>query len=224
MKYKGYRADFDAFYNYICELVRTYRSTKDLRGISQLAKKHKVKTISKIQFFNNKLHETNNQEIFDKNGMPKREYVDNIRKELIVIDKDRYIKRQEVAFFGNNMPGGYDSIVTLEPTLSMKWRYALPVQAAIDNATEYMLSCAISKFDALEELEHQLGIDYAAEYLEYQVPTLCCSEELGCYHIGFIKSCNNGSSFWLAENKDVLRLLAWTAYIVERKQRQNYEK
>jgi hypothetical protein len=51
--------------------------------------------------------------------------------------------------------------------------------------------------------------------MEFATPTLGCAERLSEYTIAFVKTDNNGDSFWLAEDKDILRLLAWIAFIAE---------
>ena len=56
--------------------------------------------------------------------------------------------------------------------------------------------------------------DHIRELFLYDMPTLCCSEEIKEYRVALVKDANNGTCYWLARDRDVLRLLAWVAYII----------
>lgn len=203
------------FYKYLCELVELYKTTKSLKGMSEIARKYGVKAITKEQFFQFKLNE----------GTPTRGYSDAIRRDLSTLDRLRHggndvSKQKAESVFGETLPGGYSGIKELPAVEGSPYRYALCPDPAIDNASEYMVSRKAQRSDVFDAVLKQInainnsndGID---EYLEFSVPTLCCAEWLQEYTIAFVKVYNNGTCYWLSEDKDILRLLAWIAFIAE---------
>ena len=46
------------------------------------------------------------------------------------------------------------------------------------------------------------------------MPALCCSGDIKEYRVALVKDDNNGTCYWLARDRDVLRLLSWVAYIM----------
>jgi hypothetical protein len=58
------------------------------------------------------------------------------------------------------------------------------------------------------------NFDHIREMFQYDMPTLCCSEVICEYRVALVKDDNNGTCYWLAHDRDVLRLLAWVSFIV----------
>ena len=61
------------------------------------------------------------------------------------------------------------------------------------------------------------GFDSIRDYYEYTLPSLCSAYSDGSmreHTVALVKDSNNGTTYWLARDRDVLRLLAWVAYII----------
>lgn len=222
--------NFDNFYNYLNDLRALYLHTKSLKGMSEIARKHGVKAITKEQFFKFNLDaKPGTSEAFaciNDDGTVNRGHSDAIRRDMSDLDRMRHggnavIRQKAESVFNDSLPGGYYDIKSLRNEDGSPYRYALKTEAAIDNADEYMCSQLYRKPGTAEAIERQLS-DAAGEkslriweYMEFAMPTLGCAERLSEYTIAFVKTDNNGDSFWLAEDKDILRLLAWIAFIAE---------
>ena len=128
-------------------------------------------------------------------------------------------QEQPVEVFVNDLPNGYHGIYALPAYGPSPYRFALRCVCAIDNAADFMSYTnqpPVVQNAVLRQLEaiNGQGCDGFSEYLEYDLPTLCCTEELHEHRVAFVKVNNNGTSYWLARDRDVLRLLAWISFIV----------
>lgn len=125
-----------------------------------------------------------------------------------------------VEVFANDLPNGYHGIYALPAYQPSPYRFALRCVGCIDNAADFMsesvqppvVENAILR--QLEAVNQGQGCDGIREYLEYDLPTLCCAGELREHRVAFVKVNNNGTSYWLARDRDVLRLLSWISFIV----------
>jgi len=135
--------------------------------------------------------------------------------------KGKKIERKAVEVFANDLPDGYEGIVPLPSMPNSPYRYALRCVSPVDNADIYMLDATARQPALTNAILRQMkaamgdkGFDHIREYFEYSMPTLGCSEDMKEHTIGFVKDENNGNSYWVAKDRDVLRLLAWLAYII----------
>lgn len=144
---------------------------------------------------------------------------DNVNGTFAV--KGKMVQRTEqVEVFANDLPNGYHGIYALPAYSPSPYRFALRCVCCVDNAELFM--CHTSQppvvqnavLRQLEAIDNGQGCDGIREYLEYDLPTLCCSEGLREHRVAFVKVNNNGTSYWLARDRDVLRLLAWISFIV----------
>jgi len=128
--------------------------------------------------------------------------------------------RQHVEVFANDLPlddFGNTGIYLLPSVSPSPYRYVLGPLFPTDNGEDYMTEC----YDApmREAVERQIktafsGFDHLRELFQYDMPGLCCSPEIKEYRIALVKDDNNGTCYWLARDRDVLRLLSWVAYII----------
>lgn len=135
--------------------------------------------------------------------------------------KGKKMQRQEqpVEVFANDLPNGYHGIYALPAYGPSPYRFALRCVCCVDNAEQFMCHTSqppVVQNAVLRQLEaiNGQGCDGFCEYLEYDLPTLCCAEELREHRVAFVKVNSNGTSYWLARDRDVLRLLAWISFIV----------
>ena len=141
---------------------------------------------------------------------------DNTNGLFYVLGKEKENKAVEV--FANDLPFGDGIAIYPLPSISPSpYRYIIGRFAPIDNAGDFMTP--VNDTAMLNAVVRQIRsviptFDHIREMEEYDVPTLCCSEWVKEYRIAFVKDDNNGTSYWLAKDRDVLRLLAWIAYIV----------
>lgn len=214
--------NFDNFYSYLCDLCSSYQTNHSLKGISELAKKYGVKAITKEQFFQFELDDPENPS-FLINGKPSKGYSDAIRKDLADLDKLRNRGKKAVqqaeSVFGDSLPWSL-RMKELIPVKGSPYKYALCPDAAIDNASDfsYMIKGEYTK-ERKDAVQKQIDAIYAnndgiGEFYEFMMPSICCLEWVKQYSIAFVKANNNGTSFWLAEDKDILRLLAWISFII----------
>lgn len=126
----------------------------------------------------------------------------------------------KVEVFANDLPfSDYadTGIRTLPVVTPSPYRYALGPMLPIDNGYDYMARAFETPL--LNAVVRQIrstfpNFDHIREIFQYDVPTLCCSEEIGEYRVALVKDDNNGTCYWLAHDRDVLRLLAWISFIV----------
>ena len=109
---------------------------------------------------------------------------------------------------------GIHSLPAISPS---PYRFALGPLVPVDNADDLMTSCYDTQM--LNAVVRQVrtvfhGFDHIRELFEYEMPALCCSEEIKEYRVALVKDSNNGTSYWLARDRDVLRLLSWISFIV----------
>lgn len=217
--------NYENFYNYLCELCLLYKKNKSLKGMSEIAKKYGVKSITKEQFFQFELDKPqDNPSLFELDGAPSRALSDAIRKDLSDLDRLRkggsVVVKQAESVFGDSLPWG----LKMKELLTVKgspYKYALCPDPAIDNAGDfsYMIKSRSTK-EREDAIQKQIDAIYPnnegiCEFYEFMMPSICCTEWIEQYNVAFVKAYNNGTSFWLAEDKDILRLLAWIAFIVE---------
>ena len=128
--------------------------------------------------------------------------------------------KRNVEVFANDLP--LDDLkntgIHLLPSVSPSpYRYALGPLFPTDNGEDYMTSCYdVILFGAIEQQVKTAfsDFDHIREIFQYDMPALCCSEEIKEYRIALVKDDNNGTCYWLARDRDVLRLLSWVAYII----------
>ena len=135
-----------------------------------------------------------------------------------------YVKKKEqnkkVDVFAKDLPysdydnTGIHSLPALSPS---PYRFALGPFIPTDNGDSYMMQCYDKKL--LSAVERQVKATFPdfyqiRELFQYDVPTLCCSEEIKEYRVALVKDDDNGTCYWLARDRDVLRLLAWISFIV----------
>lgn len=139
---------------------------------------------------------------------------------LFFVKQKQPKEQKPVEAFANDLPNGYHGIYALPAYQPSPYRFALRCVPCVDNAQQYMAESqqppvvenAILR--QLEAIDQGQGCDGIREYLEYDLPTVCCSENMREHRVAFVKVNNNGTSYWLARDRDVLRLLAWVAYII----------
>ena len=153
---------------------------------------------------------------------------DNSNGLFYVIGKEKEAKPVEV--FANDLPDGCKAIHVLPALQPSPYRYALEIEGPVDMTQQYMADRRAANPATTNAILRQMkqaigdvahgGFDCIREYNEYTLPTLCCSDYEGGgqgmreHTVAFVKDDNNGTSYWLARDRDVLRLLAWIAYIV----------
>ena len=145
--------------------------------------------------------------------------VDNPNGLFIVIGKKKPAEGKPVEVFASDMPfSDYadTGIRTLPVVTPSPYRYALGPMLPIDNG--YDLMARAYETPLLNAVVRQIrsafpNFDHIREMFQYDMPTLCCSEEIGEYRVALVKDDNNGTCYWLAHDRDVLRLLAWISFI-----------
>ena len=143
---------------------------------------------------------------------------DNANGLFFVLGKVKEEKPVEV--FASDLPiSDYDNtrIYALPSISPSPFRYALGPLCPTDNADQYMTRCYSATM--LNSVVRQMkstfkDFDHIRDMYEYEMPALCCSEEIKEYRVAMVKDDNNGTTYWLAKDRDVLRLLSWVAYIV----------
>jgi hypothetical protein len=142
--------------------------------------------------------------------------------------KPRQQERKPVEVFANELPDGCRTIYALPAVAPSPYRYALDVESPVDFAHDYMTdrrSTYPAQTNAiLRQLRQAVGSDVAhggfgsiRDYYEYTLPSLCSAYSDGSmreHTVALVKDSNNGTTYWLARDRDVLRLLAWVAYII----------
>lgn len=120
--------------------------------------------------------------------------------------------------FDDDLPQYFERLVELPRIEGSPYRFALQSMSAIDNAEEYMMASRryTETWNAIEAQIKNIypDSDGVGEIREYDMPTLCCAEWLTEYRIAFVKTNNNGTSFWLGSDENVLRLLAWVSEFI----------
>ena len=142
--------------------------------------------------------------------------VDNPNGLFIVIGKKRPAEGKPVEVFASDMPFSDTGIRTLPVITPSLYRYALGPMLPIDNGGDYMARAYDTPL--LNAVVRQIrsafpNFDHIRAMFQYDMPTLCCSEEIGEYRVALVKDDNNGTCYWLAHDRDVLRLLAWVSFI-----------
>ena len=142
--------------------------------------------------------------------------------------KPRQQERKPVEVFANELPDGCRTIYALPAVTPSPYRYALLVESPVDFANDYMTdrrSTYPAQTNAiLRQMRQAVGSDVAhggfdsiRDYYEYTLPSLCSAYSDGSmreHTVALVKDSNNGTTYWLARDRDVLRLLAWVAYII----------
>lgn len=143
---------------------------------------------------------------------------DNTNGLFYVLGKEKESKPVDV--FANDLPlNDYENtgIHPLPSVGSSPYRYALGPLIPIDNGGDYMSRCY--DVSLLNSVVRQIktafsDFDHIREMFQYDMPALCCSEEIKEYRVALVKDDNNGTCYWLARDRDVLRLLSWVAFNV----------
>ena len=128
--------------------------------------------------------------------------------------------RESVDVFANDLPYSNYPDTGIYPLASITpspYRYAIGPLLPIDNAADYMTECYDTRL--LNAVVRQVRgafplFDHIREMFEYDMPSLCCSEEVKEYRVAMVRDDNNGTAYWLAKDRDVLRLLSWVSFIV----------
>lgn len=208
--------NYDEYYKYICDVVKVYRETDSLTGISMLAKKYKVKAMTKEQFFRFKL-DRYCEYPFDESGVLLRSAVDRIRDEISKLNKKKTCGIESII----SDVKVFAEIKKLPAVQGSPYKYALVSDCAIDDEEyfEDMGCLLINSHTKKEAVQSQVDFLYSMNdgirvMYEFNVPTLCYEECMGFFRLAFVKCCNNGTSMWLAQNEEVLHLLAKLAKIV----------
>jgi hypothetical protein len=127
---------------------------------------------------------------------------------------------QPVEVFASDIPlhdysnTGIHSLPAVSPS---PYRFALGPLIPVDNGEDYMTQCYDTQM--LNAVARQIkaafpSFDRIRELFQYDMPALCRSEEIKEYRVALVKDSNNGTSYWLARDRDVLRLLSWISFIV----------
>lgn len=219
--------NYDGFYDYLCELVDSYKERGTLNGISLLAKKHNCASLSKEQFYEFGLNQV--REV-------SRLLSDDIRNRLSLSRKkssssaDTFSKKCD-AFLSTwedelkcSCP-----LVELPKVDGSPFLYALCPSCAIDDIEDFshgielkeVINSQVSQ-TLLEAVGKQIdsimscGSDGIRFLRMFHVPTLCYGEWGAYFCVSFVKACNNGSSFWLSDSKEVLLLLSYLDSVVRK--------
>jgi hypothetical protein len=134
--------------------------------------------------------------------------------------KGKRQSEQSVEVFASDIPlhdydnTGIHSLPAISPS---PYRFALGPLIPTDNGDEYMTECHDTQM--LNAVVRQVKtafprFDHIRELFQYDMPTVCCSEEIKEYRVALVKDDNNGTCYWLARDRDVLRLLSWISFIV----------
>lgn len=143
---------------------------------------------------------------------------DNANGLFYVLGKEKESKPVEV--FANDLPLNDYSNTGIHPlpvVNTSPYRYALGPLIPTDNGEDFMVRC--NDTTMLNSVVRQIktafsDFDHIREMFEYDMPTLCCSEDIKEYRVALVKDDNNGTCYWLARDRDVLRLLSWIAFNV----------
>lgn len=144
--------------------------------------------------------------------------IDNPNGLFFVTGRKADRERKSINVFASDLPDGYTALHPLPQTAPSDYRYAMETALPIDNAADYMTQ-RTTVYPALTNalLRQLLTVGLRGEgiatYMEYSLPTLCSSKTITEHTIGFVRT-TAGRCFWLAKDRDVLRLLAWVTYIV----------
>ena len=149
---------------------------------------------------------------------------DNPNGLLIVTGRKADRQQKPVEVFANDLPDGYAGIHPLPALSPSPYRYALKVLSPVDFAHEYMTDRRAAYPALTNAILRQLkqavgsgGFEAIGSYYEYTLPSLCSAYGDGSmreHTVALVKDTNNGTSYWLSRDRDVLRLLAWVAYII----------
>lgn len=134
--------------------------------------------------------------------------------------KGKKQERKPVEVFANDIPlhdysnTGIHSLPVVSPS---PFRFALGPLIPIDNGGDLMTPCYDTQM--LNAVVCQVktafpDFDHIRELFQYEMPALCCSGDIKEYRVALVKDDNNGTCYWLARDRDMLRLLAWVAYIM----------
>lgn len=145
---------------------------------------------------------------------------DNTNGLFTVKGKKMQRQDQSVEVFANDIPlhdysnTGIHSLPVVSPS---PFRFALGPLIPIDNGGDMMTPCYDTQM--LNAVVRQIktafpDFDHIRELFQYEMPALCCSEDIKEYRVALVKDDNNGTCYWLARDRDVLRLLAWISFIV----------
>lgn len=145
---------------------------------------------------------------------------DNVNGLFTVKGKKVQRREQPVEVFACDIPlhdydnTGIHSLPAVNPSL---FRFALGPLIPIDNGGDLMTPCHDTQM--LNAVVRQLktafpDFDHIRELFQYEMPALCCSEDIKEYRVALVKDDNNGACYWLARDRDVLRLLSWISFVV----------
>ena len=123
----------------------------------------------------------------------------------------------KVEVFANDLPEGFTSIFPLPAMQPSPYRFAMQVDGKVANAADFMAdrfsTSPVLTNAVLRQIQSFHKVDGLKEYREYQLPTLCCSDIMKEHTVGFVRVSFNDMAYWLARDRDVLRLLAWISFI-----------
>jgi hypothetical protein len=134
--------------------------------------------------------------------------------------KGKKQQEQTVEVFASDIPlHDYSNtgIHSLPAISQSPYRFALGPLIPIDNGDDLMTRCYDTQI--LNAVVRQVrtafpDFDHIRELFQYDMSALCCSEDIKEYRVALVKDDNNGTCYWLARDRDVLRLLSWISFIV----------
>lgn len=219
--------NYDGFYDYLCELVDSYKERGTLNCISLLAKKHGCASLSKEQFYEFGLNQV--REV-------SRLLSDDIRNRLSLSRKksssaaDTFSKKCDafLSMWEDELKHS-SPLVELPKVEGSPFRYALCPVCAIDDVEDFSHGIELktvinsqSSRTLLESVGKQIdaimscGSDGIRFLRVFNVPSLCYAEYGAYFYVAFVKANNNGSSFWLSDSKEVLLLLSYLDSVVRK--------
>lgn len=129
-----------------------------------------------------------------------------------------FVKRKVVDVYSGEMPEGFEPIRPIINSDPSPYRFVLENHCEVLNAHEHMLECKDKQSMMLKAVFNQIkqlhrDTKSIQTYCEFQLPRLCCAGTwITPNAIGFVKDDRN-RCYWLAKEADILRLLAWIAYV-----------
>ena len=219
--------DYAKYGEYLNELVRNYRRTGSLAGISKIAKRYGVTALTKEFFFEKGFHTR------DKEFTPAevREIRDEVSMTRSLRVASRYIKGDDKKkgdddgdisfvddsrFVNSKLPVGFELVQICKEG---DYRYALKCDSAIDNAGCCMYYIDASRSKKERELYDELSKvlnDAVVELYAGRVPLPCVGGDMDYAPLYMAKCSNNGTCYFLASSACILVGLAWICNDLEK--------
>ena len=218
--------DYAKYGEYLNELVRNYRRSGSLAGISKIAKRYGVTALTKEFFFEKGFHTR------DKEFTPAE--VREIRDEVSVVRSLRFASRytkeddkkkgddggisfvDDSRFVNSKLPVGFELVQICK---GGDYRYALKCDSAIDSANCCMYYIDASRSKKERELYDELSKvlnDAVFELYAGRVPLPCVGGDMDYAPLYMAKCSNNGTCYFLASSACILVGLAWICNDLEK--------